>query len=448
MPTFIQPGQDAMNSSADLKQDSHHHSDLSQEAEIQRQMVLDLYERSRLAIVTMLVLIGVIRWAIDPAYRVNGEVRIAFAILIAVNLARFVLAMIPRERRERIGGVRAQFIAFTVGVAMSSITLGALVVLSWPVLDPARIAILAVITSGLVSGAVMSLGFSPLVYMIYMLPPVGALFFMAVTDQRPHWGADILATAFAIYALAVFAISLDQRRSRRSAIVLGMQLSDLVVRDTLTKLHNRRFLQDFMTAESARIARDATDLEHGRQPLRDVAMGIYMLDLDYFKQINDTFGHAAGDSVLKQTAAALKRAMRKTDNLVRWGGEEFVAVTWVKDPGDVSIVAEKLRKAVEQTEFTLPDGRTLRKTVSLGFGSMPISLNQPRLLTWEQVLSLADAALYLAKAEGRNRWVGVSSGYTPWGDSEETCAAVVHDLKGASERGLVTLIRCESPAGA
>lgn len=415
--------------------------DLSWEGEIQKQMVQDLYARSRLAIVTMFVLTGVIGWAIAPAYRVDGNVQVVFAILVAITIGRLILALVPIERRQRSMSVRTQFMAFTLGVAMSSICMGALIVLAWPLLDPARIAIVAVLTSGLVSGAVMSLGFSPLVYMIYMLPPVGALFFMAVTDQRPPWGASILATAFAIYAAAVFSISLDQRRTRRTAIELGLQLSDLVVRDTLTKLHNRRFLQEFMTVESARIARDATDLEHGRQPARDVVMGIYMLDLDFFKQVNDTYGHAGGDAILRQTAEVLIRTMRKSDNLVRWGGEEFVAVAWVKDPDHVQIVAEKLRSAIEQTEFKLPDGQVLRKTVSLGYGAMPFSQSQPRLLSWEQVLSIADAALYLAKAEGRNRCVGVSAGQRRWDDGEATCAEVVQDLQAASDRGLVQIVR-------
>ena len=321
---------------------------------------------------------------IAPAFQADASVRLVFAILIAVTLGRLILALVPRERREARASGRTQFIAFTFGVALSSITLGALVVPTWPLLDPARIAIVAVLTSGLVSGAVMSLGFSPLVYMIYMLPPVGALFFMALTDPRPSWGAGIIATSFAIYAVAVLAISLDQRRTRRAAIKLGIQLSDLVVRDTLTKLHNRRFLQQFMTVESARIARDATDLEQGRQPLRDAVMGIYMLDLDFFKHVNDNHGHAGGDAVLKQTAEVLIRAMRKSDNRARWGGEEFVATAWVKDPDHVRIVAEKLRSAIEANEFTLPDGQVLRKTVSIGFCSMPFSLSQPHMLTWSR----------------------------------------------------------------
>lgn len=419
--------------------------DLSWDGDIQKQLVRDLYERSRLAIVAMLMMIGVIGWAIAPAYRVDGNVRLVFAALIAMTIARLLLALIPCERRERRASVRTQFIVFALGVALSSICLGALVVLTWPLLDPARIAIVAVLTSGVVSGAVMSLGFSPTVYMIYMIPPVGALFFMAVADQRPPWGAGILATAFAIYAVTVFAVSLDQRRTRRIAVELGLQLSDLVVRDALTKLHNRRFLQEFMTLESARIARDALDLEQGRVLVKDAAMGIYMLDLDFFKQVNDTHGHAAGDAVLRQTAEALMRAMRKSDNLVRWGGEEFVAVAWVKEAEHVRIVAEKLRRAIEVKEFTLPDGQTLRKTVSVGYCSMPFSLSQPRMLKWEQVLAMADAALYLAKTEGRNRWVGVTIGDIRWSEADQTCAEVVHDLQAAIERGLIRLDRHQPP---
>jgi diguanylate cyclase (GGDEF)-like protein len=437
---------DAVSGPINVQQDSAPVLDLSPEGAIQTQMVRDLYDRSRLAIVTLLVLSCVIRWAIDPAYQRDGHVRIMFAVLIAVTIGRFVLAMLPEARRERVCSVRTQLIIFTSGVALSAMSLGSLVVLTWPLLDPARIAIVAVLTSGVVSGAVMSLGFSPLTYMIYMVPPVGALFVMAVMDHRAPWGANILATSFAIYAVAVFAISLDQRRTRRRAIELALQLSDLVVRDTLTKLHNRRFLQEFMTVESARIARDATDLEQGREPVRDAVMGIYMMDLDFFKQVNDIYGHAAGDAVLKQTGEALVRAMRKSDNLVRWGGEEFVAVAWVKNPGDVRIVAEKLRSAIEGAEFALPDGRTLRKTVSIGYASMPFQSSHPRMLTWEQVLSIADAALYMAKAEGRNRCLGVSFGETAWGTTNETCVEVVHDLQAASDCRLIQLDRSEITA--
>lgn len=415
---------------------------------IETQIVRDLYSRSRTAIVTMLILIGVIRWAIDPAYQLEANVRIAFILLVVVNLGRLALAMIPEARREDWLERRTLYGVFVAGVALSSIALGLIVVLSWPLLDPARIAIVAVITSGVVSGAVMSLGFSPLVYLIYMLPPMGALFFMAVTDTRPPWGADILATSFAIYAAAVVAISHDQRRTRRSAIALALQLSEMVVRDPLTKLHNRRYLQEVMGVESARINREVVDLEHGRESRPETAMGIVMMDLDHFKQVNDTYGHAAGDAVLKQTCEVLSCVLRKSDILVRWGGEEFVAVIRVTHADDVRMVGEKLRSAVASAEFVLPDGKVLNKTASVGFSAMPFLHELARRLDWEQVLSLADAALYVAKEEGRNRCIGVLPGDARWDDAAATCMDVVNDLPGAERRGLIQLDRRKAPAAA
>jgi diguanylate cyclase (GGDEF)-like protein len=413
----------------------------SNEQAITAQVVRDLYDRSRIAILIMLVLIGVIRWTLEPAYQVDGRIRNLFLLLIVVNVLRWCMSLIPAQYRDDLVDTRAQLLAFTTGVAISSLTLGAMLFLAWPQMDTTRIAILAVITSGLVSGAVMSIGFSPLVYMIYMIPPVGALLFRAMTDPRPAWGAGILATSFAIYAVAVFTISLDQRRTRRQAIDLSLRLSDLVVRDTLTKLHNRRFLQEFMPVEAARIARDATDIEFGRKPTRNTIICVYMLDLDFFKQVNDTYGHPAGDAVLRQTAVILTDAMRKSDNLVRWGGGEFVAVAWVKQLDHARVVAEKLRQAVEHAEYLLPDGQILRKTVSIGYSVMPFLPDQPRGLTWEQVLALADAALYIAKTEGRNRWVGALCGATPWPDVSQTYANILRDLREAEGRALISLER-------
>jgi diguanylate cyclase (GGDEF)-like protein len=179
--------------------------------------------------------------------------------------------------------------------------------------------------------------------------------------------------------------------------------------------------------------------------VRAAATGIFMMDLDLFKQVNDTHGHAAGDAVLRQTGEALVHAMRRSDHVVRWGGEEFVAIARIAHVEDVRIIGEKLRAAIEAIEFALPDGGTLKKTLSVGFASMPFLPDPQRQLAWEQVLALADAALYVAKAEGRNRWVGVQVGDAPWDEPDATCADVVRDLRDAERRGLVRLDRREPP---
>lgn len=414
------------------------------EREISVQLVRDLYDRGRIAIPFLLILIFIVRWAIGPAYVESEVVRGAFYALVAITLVRWIIAMVPVQHRNAVAGVRTLLVFFACGAALSSIGLAAIIVLSWPLLDVAHIAILAVIISGLMSGALMSMGFSPLVYLLYLAPAVGALFAMAVTDPRPAWGADILATSFVLFTTAMMVFSYDQYRTRRRAIELSLQLSDMVVRDTLTNLYNRRFLHEFMSVEAARIARDVTDMERGRLPEYKAAGGVYIVDLDHFKQINDTYGHGTGDDILRQTAVALTHALRNSDVIVRWGGEEFVAVARAKEPHQLAIVAEKLRAAVETMEKKLSDGRVLHTSCSVGFCVIPFFPDKPRLLTWEQGLAIADAALYVAKSEGRNRWVGVSRGETPWADAEKTLEDVLRDLNGAAARGLVRLERSKT----
>mgnify|MGYP003472496629 FL=1 len=92
-------------------------------------------------------------------------------------------------------------------------------------------------------------------------------------------------------------------------------------------------------------------------------------------------------------------------------------------------------------EKKLSNGSILRTSCSVGFCVIPFFPNKPRLLTWEQGLEIADAALYVAKAEGRNRWVGVSCGETPWPDLQQTYTDILQDLKRADEQGFVHLER-------
>jgi diguanylate cyclase (GGDEF)-like protein len=129
-----------------------------------------------------------------------------------------------------------------------------------------------------------------------------------------------------------------------------------------------------------------------------------MCDIDHFKKVNDTYGHAAGDDVLKQFAAILKEEAREIDRVGRYGGEEFLLLL----PGTVldSAVtfAERVRQRVEEHTFTF-EGGTLKKTVSLGVASWP----HPRIQGREGMLKAADDALYVAKEMGRNRVVRFDS---------------------------------------
>ena len=139
-------------------------------------------------------------------------------------------------------------------------------------------------------------------------------------------------------------------------------------------------------------------------------LAFVMIDLDHFKAINDSAGHAAGDAVLRQVRDLLKSVSRSSDIIVRWGGDEFLLVA--RDLS--SSVAHRARGAdplrVAQHVFEIGEGRVVRTTCSIGFACYPFFREQLDALSWEQVISVADRALYVAKASGRNAWVGFHPG--------------------------------------
>lgn len=164
-------------------------------------------------------------------------------------------------------------------------------------------------------------------------------------------------------------------------------LRENALRDAMTGLHNRRFLEEYVTA-----------LVSGSQR-RKKPFSVLMLDLDFFKQVNDTHGHEAGDKVIKTLADILLRNVRTSDMAVRYGGEEFLLVL-VDTPSDAALgVAEKIRKEVEGTKIPLQSGM-LQKTISIGVAEFPKDSD-----TFWQVVKFADVALYKAKSSGRNRVV-------------------------------------------
>jgi diguanylate cyclase (GGDEF)-like protein len=157
--------------------------------------------------------------------------------------------------------------------------------------------------------------------------------------------------------------------------------------DAMTGLHNRRFLEEF-----------AETLVSSSQR-RKSQLAILMLDLDYFKMVNDTYGHDAGDSVLKALAKTLQSSVRSSDLVIRYGGEEFLIIMQDAKAADADRVAEKIRSAVEAMKIQLT-GAVLQKTISIGIADFPGDSE-----TFWQAVKYADVALYNAKESGRNRVV-------------------------------------------
>ncbi len=162
-------------------------------------------------------------------------------------------------------------------------------------------------------------------------------------------------------------------------------LRETNLRDPMTGLHNRRFLEEYMETLVATTNR------------RQAQLSVLMLDLDYFKKVNDTYGHDAGDAVLKSLAKVLRRVVRSSDLVIRYGGEEFMVILQETADNNGDTVAEKIREAVENEKVRLA-GTTLQKTISIGIADFPRDAD-----TLWQAIKYADVALYKAKEQGRNR---------------------------------------------
>lgn len=182
-----------------------------------------------------------------------------------------------------------------------------------------------------------------------------------------------------------------QIRRQRYAVELRQSVNNtlaLAVTDELTGLYNRRYFERHLSIM----------LQKAQEQDRDMA--VMLIDMDYFKAVNDTHGHDTGDAVLREFADRLRRNIRGVDLACRFGGEEFVVLMPSTDFRQSQGVAERVRAAVSEKDFDAGNGRPLAVTVSVGLALNELDTDTPEIL-----LKRADVALYRAKREGRNRVV-------------------------------------------
>lgn len=160
--------------------------------------------------------------------------------------------------------------------------------------------------------------------------------------------------------------------------------------DGLTRVYNRKHFEERLDVELAFGARHNTELS------------IILLDVDYFKKVNDTYGHLAGDAVLRSTAQVMAHALRQEDLLARYGGEEFVVVARGINVQSAVVLADRLRVAVATTPVVF-ELQELRVTASAGVASLACCAGRADKAT---LIGLADQRLYAAKQAGRNRVIG------------------------------------------
>lgn len=163
------------------------------------------------------------------------------------------------------------------------------------------------------------------------------------------------------------------------------QTRHMSVTDSLTGLYNRRHLEDNLEREFLRAKRYNSELSFA------------MLDIDFFKNVNDNYGHSFGDLVLKEIAFLLLQTFRKTDMVFRYGGEEFAIIITETSKDKALIPLERLRKTISEHPFVY-DGITIKVTVSIGVSDVNKDVE-----TVHQLFELADKALYKSKENGRNQ---------------------------------------------
>jgi len=221
---------------------------------------------------------------------------------------------------------------------------------------------------------------------------------------------------------------LRQREAALQALVHARtaELREASLTDALTGLRNRRYLEMRLQDDLRLCLRRFESGESGRSitPGPDSDLVLMLLDMDHFKRINDQHGHAAGDAVLVQLAERLRRVFRETDSLVRWGGEEVLVLVRETSRDDAAELAARACAAVRERPFEIGHGLALQVSVSIGFTAFPLDPQRPRAWDWQASLSLADSALYAAKAQGRDGYVGAvrADGLAP--------AAAPRDLAG------------------
>jgi diguanylate cyclase (GGDEF)-like protein len=188
----------------------------------------------------------------------------------------------------------------------------------------------------------------------------------------------------------------------------NLELQEISYTDVLTGVWNRRYMEEILSAEAGQVLRNYQRAQGGdirKLDHRDLVF--IMVDMDFFKEVNDIHGHPAGDRLLQLVAQRLSTVVRKSDVLVRWGGEEFLIMSRSADPTGTPAFCARILEVISSEPFDLGHGISVSKTCSVGWAAYPWCRQAYEALCAEESIELADAALYRAKALGRNQGVGI-----------------------------------------
>jgi diguanylate cyclase (GGDEF)-like protein len=356
-------------------------------------------------------------WVVLGDAASHPAVRAFIALLLAIIVTRWTALLVMARpsflpRADEATRVRVWRVAFVTLAWLTSAAFAATYLAASPWLDLPQIMRLTMIASAVCAVAVLNM--APLLpaYFGYIGIHFGALVVLLLQHPDPRLGGKMPLMAVAL-VVALVVIAVRTHGMVRDKIVLGLELREAALRDPLTGLRNRHFVTEFLGQASAQVLGDWQKASGRRPVAQKRSFAMLLVDLDHFKTINDTHGHAAGDQVLRAFAKVAREVLRAPDMVARWGGEEFLVVVETRDREALLGIAERLRRKLAAHRTIAPGGAALAVTCSIGACLYPFDPERPGDLTWEETVELADRTLYEAKHAGRDRTLWIRPGSAP-----------------------------------
>ena len=246
---------------------------------------------------------------------------------------------------------------------------------------------------------------------------VGASLVLRITPPfwRTWWFFTLAALlvsggAFSLYGWRVSDLKQSKRDLERQVTLRTQELKEVSLKDPLTGLRNRRYLEEVLRDDiQAFLRKKNFRLKKGadrRQENMELVYGILMVDIDYFKTLNDRYGHKMGDRFLIQFSAIMKKNIRFDDEVIRFGGEEFLIILKNTAPDYIDVLAGKIRNEINHIEMAV-ENEDFRRSCSIGYTQFPFYDSEPQRVNFDRTIQLADLALYYAKRNGRNMSVKI-----------------------------------------
>jgi len=311
---------------------------------------------------------------------------------------------------------------FALSICISGIVMGAPGILFLSLEYPAYNSFIFFLMGGMFAGSAGAFAINQRVFYLFSTPvilPVTIHSFML--GGAINTAMSVMGIVFVVMMVAVmrrmnvtiveaFTVSIENKilaertkHLNEKLKVSNENLKALSFKDTMTNIGNRRYLTEILTPE---IDRFASSLQRSLGNNQDhLIYGVYIIDIDHFKNVNDTWGHKCGDEVIIQFVKVIQSLIRKEDVICRWGGEEFVIILKRTTLEYIHIFAQKVIHAVNSANFQINDSLIINKTCSLGYSKFPFFDHLPLALSLDQTIEVADQALYHAKESGRDRAV-------------------------------------------